>query len=231
MLWKEITVGFFLAGFIGLLGNNFFNGLFIRHASPALRTIENVILGPIVAMLSFVCSVGNIPLAAVLWSGGISFAGVLAFIFADLIVIPIIVIYRKYYGTKFALRITALMFVTMVISALIVDALFSGLGIIPHVRPTRGDIFGSVKVDYKLFTNILGIGIFATLFWLTMRRGATDPVCGMKVDRHKAVTMDFSGETHYFCSEHCLHAFETNPDKYLHGDPPADPAHAAHAHH
>src|SRR5450755_1684712 len=85
MLWKEITIGFFLAGFIGLLGNDFFNGLFIRHASPALRTVENVVLGPIVAMLSFVCSVGNIPLAAVLWTGGISFAGVLAFIFADLI--------------------------------------------------------------------------------------------------------------------------------------------------
>jgi uncharacterized membrane protein YraQ (UPF0718 family) len=231
MLWKEITIGFFLAGFIGLLGNNFFNSLFIRHASPGLRTIENVILGPIVAMLSFVCSVGNIPLAAVLWSGGISFAGVLSFIFADLIVIPIIAIYRKYYGTKFALRITALMFVTMVIAALIVDALFSGLGLIPQVRPTRGDIFGSVKVDYKLFTNILGIGIFATLFWLATRRGASDPVCGMKVGRHKAVTLDVAGETHYFCSEHCLHVFEADPGKYLHNDPAADPGHAAHAHH
>ena len=208
MLWKEITIGFFLAGFIGLLGNNFFNTLFIRHANGGLRTVENVILGPIVAMLSFVCSVGNIPLAAVLWSGGISFAGVLAFIFADLIVLPIIAIYRKYYGTKFALRVTALMFATIVIAALIVDALFGGLGLIPHTRPTRGDIFGSVKVDYKLFTNILGIVIFAALFWLTMRRGATDPVCGMKVDRHKAVTMDFAAETHYFCSDHCLHAFE-----------------------
>ena len=212
MLWKEITIGFFLAGFIGLLGNEFFNGLFIRHSNHALRTVENVILGPIVAMLSFVCSVGNIPLAAVLWSGGISFAGVLAFIFADLIVFPIIAIYRKYYGTKFALRITALMFVTIVIAALIVDALFGGLGLIPHTRPTRGDIFGSVKVDYKLFTNILGVAVFATLFWLTMRRGATDPVCGMKVDRHKAVTIDLAGETHYFCSEHCLHAFEVGPE-------------------
>jgi uncharacterized membrane protein YraQ (UPF0718 family) len=212
MLLKEITIGFFLAGFIGLLGNEFFNGLFMRHSNRALRTVENVILGPIVAMLSFVCSVGNIPLAAVLWSGGISFAGVLAFIFADLIVFPIIAIYRKYYGTKFALRITALMFVTIVIAALIVDALFGGLGLIPHTRPTRGDIFGSVKVDYKLFTNILGVAVFATLFWLTMRRGATDPVCGMKVDRHKAVTIDLAGETHYFCSEHCLHAFEVGPE-------------------
>jgi uncharacterized membrane protein YraQ (UPF0718 family)/YHS domain-containing protein len=215
MLWREITIGFFLAGFIGLLGNDFFDGVFVRHASPALRTVENVILGPIVAMLSFVCSVGNIPLAAVLWSGGISFAGVLAFIFADLIVIPIILAYRKYYGAKFALRITALMFVTTVISAMILDALFAGLGLIPHTRPTRGDIFGSVKVDYKLFTNVLGVAIFASLFWLTTHSGATDLVCRMKVGRHKAMTMDFAGQTRYFCSEHCLHAFELDPERYL----------------
>jgi YHS domain-containing protein len=213
MLWKEITLGFFLAGFIGLLGNNFFNALFIRHSDPALRTIENVILGPIVAMLSFVCSIGNIPLAAVLWSGGITFGGVLAFIFADLIVLPIIAIYRKYYGTRFALRITALMFVTIVISALIVDALFGGLGLIPNARPTRADIFGSVKIDYKLVTNILGLIVFATLFGLTMRRGATDPMCGMQVDRGKALTMEFGGETRYFCSAHCLHAFEIDPER------------------
>ena len=227
MLWKEITLGFFLAGFIGLLGNDFFNGLFIRHSSHALRTVENVILGPIVAVLSFVCSVGNIPLAAVLWSGGISFAGVLAFIFADLIVLPILAVYRKYYGTAFALRITALMFVTIVISALIVDAIFSGAGLIPHVRPTRADIFGSVKVDYKLVTNILGFAIFAALFGLTIRRGATDPACGMKVDRKKALRIDFAGETHYFCSDHCLHAFEVDPNRP--GAPGVDPAEPRHS--
>ena len=131
MLWKEITIGFLLAGFIGLLGDDFFNVLFITDAPPLVTAVENVIVGPIIAVLSFVCSVGNIPLAAVLWSGGISFAGVMAFIFADLIVLPIIAAYRKYYGTTFALRITALMFVTMVIAALIVDLLFSGLGLIP----------------------------------------------------------------------------------------------------
>src|SRR5205085_6296178 len=114
-------IGFVLAGFAGLIPNRVFEAAFITDAPAPLRLIENVILGPIVAVLSFVCSVGNVPLAAVLWSGGISFAGVLAFIFADLIVLPIIAIYRKYYGTKFALRITALMFVTMVIAALIVD--------------------------------------------------------------------------------------------------------------
>src|SRR5205814_9017608 len=129
----------------------------------------------------FVCSVGNVPLAAVLWSGGISFAGVLAFLFADLIVVPILLIYRKYYGTKFTVRITALMFITMVIAALIVDGIFSALGLIPTgPRPTRADIFTGVHVDYKLALNLLGVVIFAALFWLTARHGVTDPVCGMK---------------------------------------------------
>jgi YHS domain-containing protein len=133
---------------------------------------------------------------------------VVAFLFADLIVLPIVVIYRKYYGTRYALRITALMFVTIVVAALLVDALFGGLGLIPHARPTRADIFGSVKVDYKLFTNVLGLLVFSALMGLSIRRGATDPMCGMKVDRHKAIRMDFAGETHYFCSQHCLHAYE-----------------------
>ncbi|MEA2392066.1 MAG: uncharacterized protein QOK31_2175 [Solirubrobacteraceae bacterium] len=203
MLWKEITVGFLLAGFVAQLGNDFFNGLFVHDAPAGVRTIENVVAGPVIAVVSFVCSIGNVPLAAILWSGGISFAGVMAFIFADLIVLPIIAIYRKYYGTKFALRITALMFVTMVIAALIVDGLFSAAGIVPHTRPTRADVFGSIGVDYKLFLNVLGVAIFAALFYLTFRRGATDPVCGMKVDRKKAVVSEHDGRTVYFCSEHC----------------------------
>jgi uncharacterized membrane protein YraQ (UPF0718 family)/YHS domain-containing protein len=210
MLWKEITIGFLLAGFIAQLGDDFFNGLFIQDAPSAVQTIENAVVGPVIAVLSFVCSVGNVPLAAVLWSGGISFAGVLAFLFADLIVLPIIAAYRKYYGTAFALRITALMFVTMVAAALVVDALFSGLDLIPSgPRPTRSDIFGSISVDYKLFLNLVGIAIFIALFRLTMRRGATDPVCGMKIDKSTAVTKEFGGRTFYFCSDHCLHAFES----------------------
>jgi uncharacterized membrane protein YraQ (UPF0718 family) len=169
MLWKEITIGFLLAGFIGQLGDDFFNVLFVTDAPPVVRTIENVIAGPLIAVLSFVCSVGNVPLAAVLWSGGISFAGVIAFLFADLIVLPIVIAYRKYYGASYALRITALMFVTMVIAALIVDGLFSALDLIPTTRPTRTDIFGSVTVNYKLFLNIFGLTVFAGLFWLTLR--------------------------------------------------------------
>jgi uncharacterized membrane protein YraQ (UPF0718 family) len=171
MLWKEITLGFLLAGFIGLLGDDFFNFLFVTDAPPLLRSIENVLVGPLIAILSFVCSVGNVPLAAVLWSGGISFAGVIAFIFADLIVLPIVLAYRKYYGTAFALRITALMFLTIVIAALLVDGLFGLAGLIPSgARPTRMDVFGSIEVDYKLFLNILGTAIFVALFWLTRGR-------------------------------------------------------------
>lgn len=171
MLWKEVTIGFLLAGFIGLLGDEFFNALFITDAPPLVQTIENVLVGPVIAILSFVCSVGNVPLAAVLWSGGISFAGVIAFIFADLIVVPIVLAYRKYYGTAFALRITALMFVTIVIAALIVDGVFGVAGLIPTgPRPTRTDIFGSVEVNYKLFLNIIGTVIFVALFWLTRGR-------------------------------------------------------------
>src|SRR5436305_9066777 len=214
MLWKEISVGFLLAGFIGLLGDDFFNALFLSGGPAWLVAIENVIVGPLIAVLSFVCSVGNIPLAAVLWSGGISFAGVMAFIFADLIVLPIIAIYRKYYGWAFSVRIIALMFVTMVVAALVIDALFSGLNLIPSgPRPSRGDIFGSIKVDYKLLLNVLGLVIFSALFYLTMRRGATDPVCGMKVDRSKALTAERNGRTYHFCSQHCLHQFQTEPSQ------------------
>ena len=214
MLWKEIMLGFLLAGFIAQLGNGFFEHLFIHNAPAPLPTIENVLIGPIIAVLSFVCSVGNVPLAAVLWSGGISFGGVLAFLFADLIVLPILLIYRKYYGARFTIRITVLMFVTMVIAALIVDGIFSALGLIPTgPRPTRADIFSQVQVNYKLALNLLGVAIFAALFWLTKRRGATDPVCGMRVDRDRAVTAAFGGKTYFFCSEDCRQTFEADEVK------------------
>jgi uncharacterized membrane protein YraQ (UPF0718 family)/YHS domain-containing protein len=211
MLYREIAVGLLLAGFIGLLGSDFFNGLFIVHAPAPLRVAENVLVGPLIAILSFVCSVGNIPLAAVLWSGGIGFAGVIAFIFADLVVLPIVAIYRKYYGTAFALRIVALMLVAMVLASLAIDGLFGAAGLIPHARPTRADIFGSVKVDYKLFTNVLGAGVFVALFALTLRRSATDPACGMRVDKSNAIAVRHGAHTDFFCSEHCAaaHVAET----------------------
>jgi uncharacterized membrane protein YraQ (UPF0718 family)/YHS domain-containing protein len=229
MLWKEITIGFLLAGFIGLLGDDVFNFLFIQDTPAALRTAENVIAGPLITVLSFVCSIGNVPLAAVLWSGGISFAGVIAFIFADLIVLPIIAAYRKYYGTAFALRITALMFVTMVIAALIVDGLFSLVGLIPETRPTKSEIFGSIELNYKLVLNLIALVVFSALFYLTIRRGVTDLVCGMKVDRAKALRLEHAGMTHYFCSAHCRDRFAADPGRYSEAGPTPD-REVAHAH-
>jgi uncharacterized membrane protein YraQ (UPF0718 family) len=168
-LWKEITVGFLLAGFIGLLGDDFFNFLFIEDAPGLVRTVENAIAGVAIAVLSFVCSIGNVPLAAVLWSGGIAFAGVIAFIFADLIVIPIVLAYRKFYGTAFALRITALMFLTILVAALLIDGLFSVLDLIPTARPTRDEVFGSVALDYKLALNVVASVVFVVLIGLARR--------------------------------------------------------------
>jgi uncharacterized protein len=215
MLYKEILLGFVLAGFIGLLGDAFFAKLFVVHAPAGVRLLENVLVGPLIAVASFVCSVGNIPLAAVLWSGGIGFGGVIAFIFADLIVVPIVLAYRKYYGGEYAWRIVALMYVTIVLAALAVDGLFSVAGLIPSTRPSRAEIFSPVGVDYRLVTNILGLAVFATLFGLTIRRGATDPVCKMRVDRREAIVREQGGRRHYFCSEGCAERFQAGAG---HGD-------------
>jgi uncharacterized protein len=144
----------------------------------------------------------------VLWSGGIGFAGVIAFIFADLIVLPIIAAYIKYYGRAYALRITALMFVTMVIAALLVDLVFGGLGLIPSTRPSTEDVFGSIELDYKAVLNALAAVLFVVLLAMTTRGGATDPVCGMAVDRSKALTATRDGDTFYFCSSHCRDEFQ-----------------------
>lgn len=172
MLWKEIVIGFLLAGFIGLLPDSVFQSLFLQDAPPLIRTVENVIIGPLIAVATFVCSVGNVPLAAVLWSGGISFAGVLAFIFADLIIVPIVIAYRKFYGRAFAMRMVALMFVTMVAAALIVDLLFGLAGLIPTERPPTEDVFGTIELNYKFVLNVLGLAIFGAAVALSRRPAA-----------------------------------------------------------
>jgi uncharacterized protein len=217
MLWKEIGSGFLIAGFIALLPMSFFNGLFVTDAPAAPRLIENVILGPIVAALAFVCSVGNVPLAAVLWAGGISFSGVIAFIYADLIIVPIVVAYSKYYGWSMTRRLVAIMFATMVAAALIVDGLFSAAGLIPNHRPSIDSITSrGIEWNYTTVLNILFFVVAGTLFALTLRRGAKDPVCGMTVDRlktpHRSIV---NGKTVYFCGAGCKRKFDADPDAYL----------------
>src|SRR3954469_16878520 len=210
MLWKEIASGFLIAGFISLLPVDFFNSLFITGASQPWRLIENVIVGPIVAILSFVCSVGNAPLAAVLWAGGISFSGVIAFIFADLLIIPIVLAYNKYYGRELTARLVAIMFVATVRAALAVHGIFSVLGLVPTERPSIESVTSrGVSLNYTAVLNIVFLGAAAALFGLAVRRGAKDPVCGMTVARHAGKpTSTVGGRTFYFCGEGCKAKFE-----------------------
>jgi hypothetical protein len=208
MMWREILIGLLIAGFVAQLNQHAFHSIFLSGSPAFVRVIWGAFIGPLIAVLTFVCSVGNVPLAAVLWSGGISFAGVIAFIFADLVILPIVAIYRKYYGTAFTLRLVALMLVTMIAAALVVYGLFDLVGLLPSgPRPARTDVFSSVRVDYKLVLNALGLVVFVALFALTMRRGVTDPICGMKVDRGKALKAEHDGRTYYFCSEGCRTKF------------------------
>jgi hypothetical protein len=216
MLYREIAIGLVIAGFVAQINQHAFHTIFLSSSPALVRTLWGALIGPVIAMLTFVCSIGNVPLAAVLWSGGISFAGVLAFIFADLVILPIVAIYRKYYGAVFAVRIVALLLVTMVLAALVVQLLFSGLGLIPSgARPSRSDIFTGVHVDYKLVLNAVGLLLFAALFGLTLRRGAVDPVCGMAVDRAQAQSAEHAGRTFYFCCTGCRDQFVADPERYL----------------
>jgi uncharacterized membrane protein YraQ (UPF0718 family)/YHS domain-containing protein len=216
MLWKEMTAGFVIAGFVAVLPGSVFEAVFLTDAPAGVQTVENVIIGPLIAVLSFVCSVGNIPLAAVLWAGGISFAGVIAFIYADLITLPILLIYRKYYGTRFALKIAGLMLACIIVAALAVDGLFSALGVIPDTRPSIESITDrGISFNYTAVLNILFTLVGAALVYLTVWRGAKDPVCRMRVDRFATpYTAAFEGRTYYFCSSGCKEEFETKPEHY-----------------
>ena len=128
------------------------------------------IVGPLVAVISFVCSVGNIPLAAVLWNGGISFGGVIAFIFADLIVIPVLDIYRKYYGPKMATFLFVTFYVAMAGAALIVEAVFTVLGLIPAERNARV-VEASITWNYTTWLNLLLLVLAALLVWRFLKTG------------------------------------------------------------
>ena len=171
MLWKEIGAGFLIAGFVALLPRGFFDALFLTHAWRPLRIAENALVGPLVAALSFVCSVGNVPLAAVLWSGGASFAGVLAFLYADLVVVPIVLIYRKVYGRRVALRIVAAMVVAMVVAALVVDGLFALAGIVPPRPPVASGVAQPIGWSVTTALNGVALAVTAGLLLLARRSG------------------------------------------------------------
>ena len=179
------------------------------------------------------CSVGNIPLAAVLWAGGISFSGVIAFVFADLIVVPIVLVYRKYYGGKMTAILVAIMFVTIVAAALIVDGIFSALDLVPTQRPSIESISErDIAWNYTTVLNIVFFAVAAALVALTLRRGAKDPVCGMTVARGTPHTSTYEGNTVYFCSAHCKKRFDEDPERYVGPREAPTLAHAGeHGHH
>jgi len=179
-------------------------------------TLENVVLGPFIAFISFVCSIGNVPMAAALWHGGISFGGVISFIFADLIALPLVLIYRKYYGTGFTVRLFATFWAVMATAGLIVEGLFSALGLVPDERPHEVVRTGFAW-NYTTFLNIIFLGVLAVLYWLYRNRHrlggghgySIDPVCGMQVrDADAPATRVHDGHVHRFCSDHCAERFD-----------------------
>ncbi len=172
---------------------------FFLTSHPTWAKIEGPLVGPLVAIVSFVCSVGNVPLAAVLWKGGISFGGVVSFIFADLIVLPVLDIYRKYYGWKVMLYILATFYVTMAVAGYVIEIVFGALGIIPTDRSVA-KITEGVTFNYTAVLNIIFVIIAAVLVWRFLRTGGpamlrmmSGPVDHNAVDHGAMAGMDHSG--------------------------------------
>jgi uncharacterized membrane protein YraQ (UPF0718 family) len=170
-VWLDIFGGLLIAGALAAwVPHSFWEGLFLQH-DGALATIWGPLIGPLVAILSFVCSIGNVPLAAILWNGGISFGGVLAFIFADLIILPILNIYRKYYGRRMALFLLVTFYVTMAAAGLIVDLLFSALGLVPS-GPRHAEVTDAgVTLNYTTVLNVIFLLLAAVLVFRYFRQG------------------------------------------------------------
>ncbi|MGI8430068.1 MAG: permease [Solirubrobacteraceae bacterium] len=178
-VWMDIFGGLLIAGALAAwVPNSFWQGLFLQHHS-ALSTIWGPLIGPLVAILSFVCSIGNVPLAAVLWNGGISFGGVLAFIFADLIILPILNIYRKYYGRRIATFLLLTFYATMAAAGLIVDLIFKAVGLEPtgarHAKVTDAGI----SLNYTTVLNIIFLAFAAVLVVRYFRKGGGLPMLRM----------------------------------------------------
>jgi uncharacterized protein len=178
-VWKDIAIGLLIAGALAAWVPNDFWKEFFLVSHPVAATFWGPIVGPLVAVFSFVCSVGNVPLAAVLWNGGISFGGVIAFIYADLLVLPIIDIYRKYYGWRVALVIAVVFYAAMVVAALLVEFLFHALGLIPSHRAAE-IVEMSISFNYTTVLNIIFLVIAALLLIRFFKTGGPKMLAHME---------------------------------------------------
>jgi uncharacterized membrane protein YraQ (UPF0718 family) len=169
-IWRDIAGGLLIAGVLAAwVPDSFWQGLFVEH-HPTLARFWGPIIGPLVAVVSFVCSIGNVPLAAVLWNGGISFGGVLAFIFADLIILPILDIYRRYYGRRMAAFLFVTFYAAMALSGLAVELVFQALGLAPTERNAKV-VEASIAWNYTTILNIAFLMLAALLVWRFVATG------------------------------------------------------------
>ena len=234
-LYVDLGLGFLIAGALAAwVPNSWWQAFFLTN-HPTLNEFWGPLVGPVISMLSFVCSVGNVPLAVVLWNGGISFGGVVSFIFADLIILPILNIYRKYYGGRTSLYLLAVSYVAMALASFLVGGAFQLLGLAPtnhHVT-----VFETQPAwNYTTFLDIAFLVLMAVLAWRFVTTGgiemvrahsrrpqaeatvAQDPVCGMSVDVATAKERsEYAGGTYYFCSGGCKASFDRDPARYVGG--------------
>jgi uncharacterized membrane protein YraQ (UPF0718 family) len=204
-IWKDIAGGLLIAGALAAwVPNAFWQGFFLVD-HPVLARIWGPLIGPLVAMLSFVCSIGNVPLAAVLWNGGISFGGVAAFIFADLIVLPILNIYRKYYGRRMTVFLLATFYASMVIAGLVVELLFQAVGLVPSERSAK-IMDASVTLNYTTVLNIVFLALSAALVIRFLRTGGPAMLRAMGAPASMAGSMGapppMAGPHEYVCPMH-----------------------------
>jgi len=178
MLWKDLVLGFLIAGALAaFVPAGVWQVLFVKGVNPWVQVPANALLGPVVAMLSFVCSIGNVPMAAVLWGAGVSFGGVLAFLFADLIVLPLLDVYRRAFGWRMAAYIGCVFYATMVTSGILMDLAFSALGWIPARRAGAQAAMTHFSIDTTFWLNLVAAATAATLLLLSRRKPAPVSHC------------------------------------------------------
>src|SRR5258707_14685767 len=182
-VWIDVLGGFLIAGALAAWVPNRFWQAFFLSGNPTLARIEGPLVGPLVAIVSFVCSVGNVPLAAVLWQGGSHVGGVVSFIFADLIILPILDIYRKYYGWRVMGYILLTFYVTMAAAGYVVEFLFEALGIIPQNRNVVA-ITEGVQWNYTSILNIIFLLLAAILVIRFIRTGGIPMLRMMNTPEH-----------------------------------------------